>query len=345
MKIIAFVLALRGPEAVHPGMRLSHPLWEIVIGKEKINMRRVDMLIIHCSATKAGMDVGATDIDRWHREQGMAGIGYHYVVRLDGSIEEGRSVAVPGAHCRGWNRRSIGICYIGGLDEAGKPVDTRTEQQKVALKWLVEELRRKYRIERVMGHRDTSPDLNGNGVIEPDEFVKACPCFDVKAWLLTFLMVVVVLVLLAACGSHRVETMKRVEVDSVAVADRELRTERRAWQEQNAREQVNEHIEQTVWRLGKDTAIVTKRVTDRRTDSKRQVQSERSAVCADGSRTVYQSLVKAEQRVEKKRASGSGMGKWLIGGGLLVGILFLCRKLFALDNQWLCYKVNKKMKK
>lgn len=332
-KIIAFVLALRGSEAVHPGMRLSHPPLEIEIGKEKINMRRVDTLIIHCSATKAGMDFGAADIDRWHREQGMAGIGYHYVVRLDGSIEEGRSVALPGAHCRGWNGRSIGICYIGGLDADGKPADTRTEQQKVALKHLVEELRRKYRIERVMGHRDASPDLNGDGVIEPDEFVKACPCFDVKVWLLTFLMVVAALVLLVACGSHRAETMKRVEADLVVVADKEMRTEKHVWQERNAREQVNEHVEQTVWRLGKDTAIVTKRVTDRRTDSQRQVQSERAEVCVDS------------LRVEKERTFGSGIWKWLIGGGLLVGILFLCRKLFALDNQWLCCKVNKKMKK
>ena len=147
-------------------------------------MRRIDTLIIHCSATKAGMDFGAADIDRWHREQGMNGIGYHYVVRLDGQVEKGREVALPGAHCIGWNSRSIGICYVGGLDAKGQPADTRTEKQKKALKELIEQLKEEYPIDLVIGHRDTSPDLNGNGVIEPNEFVKACPCFDVRTWLL-----------------------------------------------------------------------------------------------------------------------------------------------------------------
>lgn len=65
-------------------------------------MRRIDSIIIHCSATQAGMDFSAKDIDRWHRAQGMNEIGYHYVVRLDGSVEPGREVARMGAHCIGW---------------------------------------------------------------------------------------------------------------------------------------------------------------------------------------------------------------------------------------------------
>lgn len=110
----------------------------------------------------------------------MNGIGYHYVVRLDGTVEKGREVEVAGAHCLGWNGRSIGICYIGGLDTNGNPADTRTNEQKKSMKGLVEELKLRYRIVTVMGHRDTSPDLNGNGIIEPGEFIKFCPCFDVK---------------------------------------------------------------------------------------------------------------------------------------------------------------------
>ena len=93
-------------------------------------MRKIDSVIIHCSATKAGMDFSVADIDRWHRAQGMNGIGYHYVVRLDGTVEKGREVEVAGAHCLGWNGRSIGICYIGGLDTNGNPADTRTNEQK-----------------------------------------------------------------------------------------------------------------------------------------------------------------------------------------------------------------------
>ena len=99
-------------------------------------MRNIDSIIVHCSATKAGMDFSVADIDRWHRAQGMNGIGYHYVVRLDGTVEKGREVEVAGAHCLGWNGRSIGICYIGGLDTNGNPADTRTNEQKKSMKGL-----------------------------------------------------------------------------------------------------------------------------------------------------------------------------------------------------------------
>ena len=88
-------------------------------------MRKIDSIIVHCSATKAGQDFTAADIDRWHRERGFNGIGYHYVIRLDGRLEKGREIDLAGAHCKGWNERSVGICYIGGLDENGHPADTR----------------------------------------------------------------------------------------------------------------------------------------------------------------------------------------------------------------------------
>lgn len=96
-------------------------------------MRKIDSIIVHCSATKAGQDFTAADIDRWHRERGFNGIGYHYVIRLDGRLEKGREIDLPGAHCKGWNERSIGLCYIGGLDENGHPADTRTNVQKRVL--------------------------------------------------------------------------------------------------------------------------------------------------------------------------------------------------------------------
>ena len=141
-----------------------------------------DTIIIHCSATRAGQDFTATDIDRWHRQRGFRSIGYHFVIRLDGTIEPGRDVALDGAHCTGWNHRSIGICYIGGLDRNGRPADTRTEAQREALVRLVEDLRLVFpSLKQVIGHRDTSTDLNGDGIISPDEYIKSCPCFDVKA--------------------------------------------------------------------------------------------------------------------------------------------------------------------
>lgn len=145
-------------------------------------MRNPDTIIIHCSATEAGWDFRAADIDRWHREQGFAMIGYHWVVDLDGTVEQGRPETMNGAHCKGWNSRAIGICYVGGLDEDGNPADTRTRRQKIALHNLVYQIMDRYpTITRVIGHRDTSPDLNGDGVISPSEWIKACPCFDVRS--------------------------------------------------------------------------------------------------------------------------------------------------------------------
>ena len=95
-----------------------------------------DTIIIHCSATRAGQDFTAADIDRWHRARGFRSIGYHFVIRLDGTIEPGRDVSLDGAHCTGWNRRSIGICYVGGLDKEGRPADTgRKRNAKRSSAW------------------------------------------------------------------------------------------------------------------------------------------------------------------------------------------------------------------
>lgn len=88
---------------------------------------------------------------------------------------------LDGAHCMGWNKRAIGICYVGGLDKDGRPADTRTDAQRTALIRLVKALRLVFPgVKQVLGHRDTSPDLNGDGVISPNEYMKACPCFDVQ---------------------------------------------------------------------------------------------------------------------------------------------------------------------
>ncbi len=139
-----------------------------------------DTIIIHCSATREGQHVSAADIRRWHLDRGFWDIGYHFVISLEGTIEAGRDLHTDGAHCMGWNQRSIGICYVGGLDAQGNPRDTRTPRQKESLRALVAALRLVYpSVTQVIGHRDTSPDLDGNGIITPNEYVKACPCFDV----------------------------------------------------------------------------------------------------------------------------------------------------------------------
>lgn len=143
-------------------------------------MRKIDKLVIHCSATKEGKSFTVADIDSWHKKRGFKKIGYHYVIYLDGSIHEGRKEDEIGAHVEGYNSNSIGICYIGGVGYDGKAKDTRTDAQKSALKQLISQLKIKYPTAIVMGHRDLSPDKNRNGIIEPFEWLKECPCFDVK---------------------------------------------------------------------------------------------------------------------------------------------------------------------
>lgn len=151
-------------------------------------MKTIDSIVIHCSATRAGQDVRAADIDKWHKERGFACIGYNYVIDLDGTVEVGRPLSMDGAHCntaglsgQSYNKHSIGICYVGGLDENGKPADTRTPEQKLSMTNLVNKLCDEYPITEIIGHRDASPDRNGDGVISRNEWIKQCPCFDVKS--------------------------------------------------------------------------------------------------------------------------------------------------------------------
>ena len=127
-------------------------------------MRKINFIILHCSATKEGVSVTVNDIDRWHKERGFAKIGYHFVVYLDGSIHKGRPIEEIGAHCKGRNSDSIGICYVGGLDKTGKPKDTRTPAQKEALWKLLRALKEKFPDAEIRSHKDFAN--------------KACPCFD-----------------------------------------------------------------------------------------------------------------------------------------------------------------------
>jgi len=129
-------------------------------------MRIITLLIVHCSAVRPGQRSSAKDINGWHRDKGWNGIGYHYVVRRDGSIELGRPIEEVGAHCVGHNSHSIGICYEGGLDELGEEADTRTPEQKVALRKLLEELHEQFPKALIVGHHDLNPG-------------KKCPCYDV----------------------------------------------------------------------------------------------------------------------------------------------------------------------
>lgn len=130
-------------------------------------MRYIDEIIIHCSSTKEGVEFSAKDIERWHKDKGFKKIGYHYVIKLDGTIENGRPIEEMGAHCLNHNAHSIGICLIGGLDKNGKPKDTRTLQQQAALFVLLNQLAEKFQDATIHGHNEFAN--------------KACPCWDVKS--------------------------------------------------------------------------------------------------------------------------------------------------------------------
>ena len=140
--------------------------------------REVNLIVVHCSATRVDRDITARDIDSFHRVRGFSSWGYHYYVRKDGSIEKMRDESEPGAHAYGHNRDIIGLCYEGGLDVNGRPADTRTAAQKRTLVALLRSLRADYPGARIVGHRDLSPDVNGNGRVDKWERTKECPCFD-----------------------------------------------------------------------------------------------------------------------------------------------------------------------
>jgi len=130
-------------------------------------MRKITEIIIHCSATPAGRHLTVQDLDSWHRARGFSSIGYHYVIYLDGSIHPGRPVDEIGAHCLGHNALSIGVCYIGGLDaDTLEPADTRTPEQRAALRELIAQLQEQYPGATVHGHNEFAD--------------KACPCFRVR---------------------------------------------------------------------------------------------------------------------------------------------------------------------
>lgn len=146
------------------------------------NAKNIKRVVIHCTATREGRDISVDTIRQWHKRQGWNDIGYHFVIGLEGQVERGRPEHIPGSHVRGFNTGSIGVVYVGGLDPQGKGKDTRTPAQKRAMAELVRSLLKAYPGADVMGHRDLSPDKDGDGVVEPHEWLKECPCFDVRAW-------------------------------------------------------------------------------------------------------------------------------------------------------------------
>ena len=127
----------------------------------------ITLIVVHCSAVRPDQQSSAAQIDTWHRKDRhyKFGIGYHYVIRRDGTIEPGRPEWLTGAHCLNHNAHSIGVCYEGGLDIRGQPADTRTAEQKASMRRLLEDLHGRYPKALIVGHHDLDPQ-------------KACPCIE-----------------------------------------------------------------------------------------------------------------------------------------------------------------------
>lgn len=129
--------------------------------------RKIDKIIIHCAATPEGRDVKTETIKSWHiKGNGWSDIGYHFVIELDGVVKTGRPLHRTGAHTRGENIGSIGVCYVGGIDKDKNPKDTRTEAQRMAMDKLINSLKMDYPEASVHGHNEFA--------------AKACPSFDVS---------------------------------------------------------------------------------------------------------------------------------------------------------------------
>lgn len=150
--------------------------------------RKIDTIIVHCAATSTTSGVTTEDIARWHiNDRHFRDIGYHFMVDQKGVIHQGRPLQEMGAHCKGHNATSIGICYIGGLDDQGEPADTRTPLQQLAIKHLIGLLVNEFKIYDVYGHRDLSPDINGDGQVTSVDWIKMCPCYDAHMEWLAYL--------------------------------------------------------------------------------------------------------------------------------------------------------------
>lgn len=143
-------------------------------------MRKINLIVLHCSATRETAEYTPEQLERDHRAQGFLTAGYNYYIRRSGKVVPMRLPELIPAHVKGFNRFSLGVCYEGGLDASGRPKDTRTEDQKAAIRMLLMVLLDKYPGCRICGHRDLSPDRNGDGWITPDEWLKACPCFNAE---------------------------------------------------------------------------------------------------------------------------------------------------------------------
>lgn len=134
-------------------------------------IRKVEYIVVHCAATTEDQDIGAAEIRGWHLQRGWLDIGYHKVIRRNGVVEDGRPLTQPGAHARGYNHRSWGICLVGGVESDNKtPEANFTHAQWESLERVIRDMKAEAPSAELVGHCDL-PGVQ-----------KACPCFNVHRW-------------------------------------------------------------------------------------------------------------------------------------------------------------------
>lgn len=136
---------------------------------------RTEAIFVHCSATKPSQDIGVETIRMWHKQQGWLDVGYHFIIKRDGTVEPGRPVDVIGSHVKDWNYKSVGVCLVGGINDKGNFEANFTPAQMLELRILLQNLKAKYPQAEIKAHHDVAP--------------KACPSFDLQRWLKTGEMV------------------------------------------------------------------------------------------------------------------------------------------------------------
>ncbi|SOO46446.2 amidase [Yersinia phage fPS-53] len=142
------------------------------MAKVQFNQRtKTEAIFIHCSATKPSMDIGVREIRQWHKEQGWLDVGYHFIIRRDGTIEEGRPVEAVGSHVKDWNSKSVGVCLVGGVNDKNQFDANFTPAQMHSLKEKIADLLDMYPDAALKAHHDVAP--------------KACPSFNLSRWLKT----------------------------------------------------------------------------------------------------------------------------------------------------------------
>lgn len=143
-----------------------------MVSKVQFNPRsRTDAIFVHCSATKPEMDIGVETIRMWHKQQGWLDVGYHFIIKRDGTVEEGRPVNVVGSHVKDWNSKSVGVCLVGGINAKGQFEANFTPAQMNSLRNKLDDLKAMYPQAEIKAHHDVAP--------------KACPSFDLQRWLAT----------------------------------------------------------------------------------------------------------------------------------------------------------------